>query len=122
MAIGPIQRIARAIAELIVFGLAAVMLWRYARLPDGTLFALLTVAFMVAIWLAYRSWSMLFAAVTERLKWTPRIAGLVALALLGAGALLWYSIGGQRGLGIMNVFLFAAMGASATIPKRQKRD
>lgn len=121
MASQSIQRIAQAAAILVVCCLAIVVLARYAALPSDTVFILVTIPILLAVWFAYRNWRSLFGGVAERFRWSPRTVGFIALLILIVGVVLRLYLGRSRGTVALDICFFAAMGCSAMTRRLRDR-
>lgn len=108
------HRIATAVSGLIVCCLIAAVTFYYAALPSDTVFMIVVIPGLLAIWFAVRHWHTLFMSVAEKFHWGGRTCGVIACWILVIGVALQTFVGRHNGIPALLVCIVVALGCSAT--------
>jgi hypothetical protein len=106
------------IASLIVL----IVTFHYARLRSDTIFMLVTILGLAAVWLVLLYWRALFRGVAEKLRLGPRTCAVIALLIIGIGFSLHFFLDHFTASFALTICALAALGcAPACLPLNDKK-
>jgi hypothetical protein len=108
--------IARNTLGLIASLLVLVVTFHYAALPSDTIFILVAIPGLVAVWLALRCWRALFEDIAEKLRLGARTCGAIALLILCIGFGLHFFLDRHNATIAIMICFLAALGCSLATP------
>jgi hypothetical protein len=106
--------IATVVSGLIVCCLIVAATLHYAALPSDTVFMIVVIPGLVAIWFAFKHWHTLFMTVADKFHWGARTCAVIACSILAIGVALQAFLGRHNGMLALLICIVVALGCSAT--------
>ena len=111
---GTENRVARAVVGLMLCCLAGGVLFHYAALRSDTVFLLLTVPALFAVWFGVHQWHTLFIALADKLHLSKLTCIMISTFFLAIGLALQHFLDRHLGNLALYICILAALGCFRT--------
>lgn len=113
------NRIARGVVGLMLCCLSAGVLFHYVALPSDTVFLLVAIPTLLAVWFALQHWRTLFIALADKLHWSTLTCTMIGNSIFAAGLTLQHFLNRHHGNLALFICILAAFGCFRTrLPRK----